>query len=66
MTIDGRRIADDTDAFAIAEIGCNHQGAGENPLVLLLSATGRLLSRPGGVLAGHADPAAGGPLVELL
>ena len=26
LTIDGRRIADDTDCYVIAEIGHNHQG----------------------------------------
>jgi sialic acid synthase len=29
LTIDGRRIADDTDCFVIAEIGHNHQGSVE-------------------------------------
>jgi sialic acid synthase len=38
LTIDGVRIADDTDAWVIAEIGHNHQGALENAKELFAEA----------------------------
>jgi sialic acid synthase len=38
LTIDGRRIADDTDCFVIAEIGHNHQGSVEKAQELFLLA----------------------------
>ena len=37
-TIDGRRIADDTDCFVIAEIGHNHQGSVEKAQELFVLA----------------------------
>jgi N-acetylneuraminate synthase/sialic acid synthase len=38
LTIDGRRISDDTRCFVIAEIGHNHQGSVERALQLLVAA----------------------------
>jgi sialic acid synthase len=38
LTIDGARIADDTDAWVIAEIGHNHQGSLENAKELFAEA----------------------------
>jgi N-acetylneuraminate synthase/sialic acid synthase len=38
LTIDGRRIADDSDCFVIAEIGHNHQGSVERAEQLLVAA----------------------------
>jgi sialic acid synthase len=38
LTIDGRRIADDTGCFVIAEIGHNHQGSVEKALELFVLA----------------------------
>ena len=38
LTIDGRRIADDTDCFVIAEIGHNHQGSVEKAQELFVLA----------------------------
>jgi N-acetylneuraminate synthase/sialic acid synthase len=38
LTIDGRRIADDTTAFVIAEIGHNHQGSVERAQELFVLA----------------------------
>ena len=38
LTIDGRRIADDTPAFVIAEIGHNHQGTVERARELFVQA----------------------------
>lgn len=38
LTIDGRRIADDTDCFVIAEIGHNHQGDVEQAKALVRAA----------------------------
>lgn len=38
LTIDGRRIADDTRCFVIAEIGHNHQGSVERAQQLLVAA----------------------------
>ena len=38
LTIDGRRIADDTVCFVIAEIGHNHQGSVEKAQELLVLA----------------------------
>jgi N-acetylneuraminate synthase/sialic acid synthase len=38
LTIDGRRIADDTDCFVIAEIGHNHQGSVERAQELFVLA----------------------------
>ena len=35
LVIDGRRVADDTDCFVIAEIGHNHQGSVERAKELL-------------------------------
>ena len=39
LTIAGRRIADDTEAFVIAEIGCNHQGSVETARQLIQAAS---------------------------
>ena len=38
LTIDGRRISDDTGCFVIAEIGHNHQGSVERARQLLVAA----------------------------
>ena len=38
MTIDGTRIADDTDCYVIAEVGHNHQGSMETAKAMFLSA----------------------------
>ena len=38
LRIDGRRIADDTPCFVIAEIGHNHQGSVEKALELFVLA----------------------------
>jgi sialic acid synthase len=38
LTIDGRRIADDTDCYVVAEIGHNHQGSLEKALELFHAA----------------------------
>ena len=38
LQIDGRRIADDTDCFVIAEIGHNHQGSVEKAQELFVLA----------------------------
>ena len=38
LSIDGRRVADDTDCFVIAEIGHNHQGSVEKAKELFVLA----------------------------
>ena len=44
LTIDGRRIADDTACFVIAEIGHNHQGRVEKARELFVAGASRRAS----------------------